>query len=57
VRLKRYGSRGAASIKGEFERKSILSKFETVSQVVFAGRIRSGSISVTTDDSADVIVS
>ena len=45
------------SIQGEFERKSILSKFETLSQVVFAGRIRSGSISVTTADSADVIMS
>jgi hypothetical protein len=45
------------SVKGEFERKSVLSKFETLSQVVFAGRIRSGSISVTTDDSADVIMS
>ena len=44
------------SIKGEFERKSILSKFETVSQVVFAGRIRSGSISVPADNGADVIV-
>jgi hypothetical protein len=46
------------SIKGEFERKSVLSKFETLSQAVFMGRIRSGSISVaTTDDSADVIMS
>jgi len=32
------------SLKGEFERKSVLSKFETLSEVVFAGRIRSGSI-------------
>src|SRR6266849_7721946 len=45
------------SIKGEFERKSVLSKFENVSQVVFAGRIRSGSISVPADDGADVIMS
>jgi hypothetical protein len=45
------------SIQGEFERRSVLSKFETLSQVVFAGRIRSGSISVTTADSADVIMS
>ena len=45
------------SIKGEFERKSILSKFEILSQVVFAGRIRSGSISVPADDGADVILS
>jgi len=44
------------SIKGEFERKSILSKFETVSQVVFAGRIRSGSISVRADDGADLML-
>jgi hypothetical protein len=43
------------SVKGEFERKSVLSKFETVSHVVFAGRIRSGSISVRADD-ADVIL-
>jgi len=45
------------SIKGEFERKSVLSKFETLSQVVFAGRIRSGSISVPAEDGADVIMS
>src|SRR6267378_3291832 len=45
------------SIKGEFERKSVLSKFEILSQVVFAGRIRSGSISVPADDGADVILS
>jgi hypothetical protein len=45
------------SVKGEFERKSVLSKFETLSQVVFAGRIRSGSISVPVDDGADVIMS
>ena len=32
------------SVKGEFERKSVLSKFETLSEVVFAGRIRSGSV-------------
>jgi len=44
------------SINGEFERKSVLSKFETLSQVVFAGRIRSGSISVPADNGADVIV-
>jgi hypothetical protein len=51
------GSLQLVSIQGDFERKSILSKFETLSQVVFAGRIRSGSISVTTADSADVIMS
>jgi len=45
------------SVKGEFERKSVLSKFETLSHVVFAGRIQSASISVTTDDSADVTMS
>jgi hypothetical protein len=45
------------SIKGEFERKSVLSKFETLSQVVFAGRIRSGSMAVPADDGADVIMS
>jgi hypothetical protein len=45
------------SVKGEFERKSVLSKFEILSQVVFAGRIRSGSISVPVDDGADVIMS
>jgi hypothetical protein len=45
------------SVKGEFERKSVLSKFETLSQVVFAGRIPSGSISVAADDGADVIMS
>jgi len=44
------------SLKGEFERKSVLSKFETLSQVVFAGRIRSGSMSVPADDGADVIL-
>ncbi len=44
------------SIKGEFERKSVLSKFETLSQVIFAGRIRSGSMSVPADDGADVIL-
>jgi hypothetical protein len=44
------------SVKGEFERKSILSKFETLSQVVFAGRIRSGSISVPADNRADVML-
>jgi hypothetical protein len=45
------------SVKGEFERKSVLSKFETLSQVVFAERIRSGSVSVGADDGADVILS
>jgi hypothetical protein len=44
------------SIDGEFERKSILSKFETVSQVVFAGRIRSGSISAPADNGADDVI-
>ncbi len=44
------------SIKGEFERKSVLSKFENVSQVVFAGRIRSGSISVRADNGADLML-
>jgi hypothetical protein len=44
------------SVKGEFERKSVLNKFETLSQVVFAGRIRSGSISVPADDGADVVL-
>jgi hypothetical protein len=45
------------SVKGEFERKSVLSKFENLSQVVFAGRIRSGSMSVPANDGADVILS
>jgi hypothetical protein len=45
------------SIEGEFERKSILSKFERRSQLVVAGRIRSGSRPVPADDSADVIIS
>jgi hypothetical protein len=44
------------SLKGEFERKSVLSKFETLSEVVFAGRIRSGSMSVTANDGADVML-
>ena len=44
------------SIEGEFERKSVLSRFETLSQVVFAGRIRSGSIPVPADHGADVIM-
>jgi hypothetical protein len=44
------------SVKGEFERKSILGRFETLSQVVFAGRIRSGSISVPADNRADVML-
>jgi hypothetical protein len=42
------------SVKGEFERKSVLSKFETLSQVVSAGRI-SGSMSVPANDGAEVI--
>ena len=33
------------SVKGEFDRKSVLSQFETLSQVAFAGRIRAGSMS------------
>jgi hypothetical protein len=33
------------SVKGEFDRKSVLSQFETLSQVVLAGRIRAGSMS------------
>jgi hypothetical protein len=45
------------SIQGEFERKSILGKFEARSQVVFAGRIRSGSMTVSADDGADVVMS
>jgi hypothetical protein len=45
------------SIQGEFERKSILGKFEAQSQVVFAGRIRSGSMTVSADDGADVVMS
>jgi hypothetical protein len=45
------------SVKGEFDRKTVLRKFETLSQVVFAGRIRSGSIFVAADDGADVILS
>ncbi len=44
------------SLKGEFERKSVLSKFETLSEAVFAGRIRSGSMSVTANDGADVML-
>jgi hypothetical protein len=44
------------SVKGEFERKSVLSKFETLSEVVFAGRIRSGSMSVPASDGADVML-
>jgi hypothetical protein len=43
------------SVKGEFERKTVLSKFETLSQVVFAGRIRSGSMPVPAPDGAAVI--
>jgi hypothetical protein len=42
------------SVRGEFERKSVLSKFETLSQVVFAGGI-SGSMSVPANDGAEVI--
>lgn len=38
------------SVEGEFERKSVLSQFETLSQVVFAGRIRSGLV---TDDGGE----
>jgi hypothetical protein len=45
------------SVKGKFERKSVLSKFETLSQVVFAGRIRSGPISVRANNGADLIMS
>jgi hypothetical protein len=44
------------SVKGEFERKSILGRFETLSQVAFAGRIRSGSISVPADNGADLML-
>jgi hypothetical protein len=45
------------SIEGEFDRKSVLSKFETQSQAVFAGRIRSGLMPVPADDVADVVLS
>jgi hypothetical protein len=45
------------SIQGEFERKSILGNFEAQSQVMFAGRIRSGSMTVSADDGADVVMS
>lgn len=45
------------SVKGEFERKSVLSKFEAASQVAFAGQIRSGSMPPACTADADVILS
>lgn len=45
------------SIKGEFERKSVLGRFESLSQVVVAGRMRSDLRTVQADNSADVIMS
>lgn len=44
------------SIKGEFERKNVLAKFESQSQISFAGRIRSGSMKPTNDVGADADV-
>src|SRR6267142_2303609 len=52
-----FNSSWAGRTMGEFDRKTVLRKFETLSQVVFAGRIRSGSIFVAADDGADVILS
>lgn len=46
------------SLKGDFERKSVLSKFEDLSDVVIAGRIQSASMASvpTADEFPDVIL-